>query len=293
MIVPRLVPSTLALRCLLALSQRPQGLRTAALAAILGAPYSSAERALELLIADDLVERTDRRSGLVDSPSAAEAVGFSLSYLPAVDAIEALARANPAAEFCGADSDGVLLVVRRFAIPADEARLVRSVDKFRAFHPDRRIELVGKTELRDRLLDDLSPRLRAEAMWVLAGGVDRTFPDRTRHGDLAATGLGRLHPTLPAPSQRRLRELARRHRLRRILAFGSATRADFRPDSDLDLLVEPLAGHAPGLRARVEMIADAEDLFGRDVDLLTAPVGRPALAARIAREAVVLYDAAR
>jgi predicted nucleotidyltransferase len=41
------------------------------------------------------------------------------------------------------------------------------------------------------------------------------------------------------------------------------------------------------------MIADAEDLFGRDVDLLTAPGGRPALAARIAREAVVLYDAAR
>jgi predicted nucleotidyltransferase len=292
-IVQRLVTSALALRCLLALSQRPQGVRTAELAAFLGAPYSSAERALELLIADDLVERTDRRSRLVDSPSAAEAVRFGLSYLPAVDAIEALARANPAAEFCGADSDGVLLVVRRFAVPADEAGLVRTVEVLRAFHPDRRIELAGKAELRDRLLDDLSPRRRAQAMRVLAGGVDRTFPDRTRHGDLAATGLGRLHPTLPAPSQRRLRELARRHRLRRILAFGSATRADFRPDSDLDLLVEPLAGYAPGLRARVEMIADAEDLFGRDVDLLTAPVGRPSLAARIAREAVVLYDAAR
>jgi predicted nucleotidyltransferase len=292
-IVQRLVPSALALRCLLALSQCIQGVRTAELAAILGAPYSSAERALELLIADDLVERTDRRSRLVDSPSAAEAVRFGLSYLPAVDAIEALARANPAVEFCGADSDGVLLVVRRFALPADEDGLVRAVEVLRAFHPDRRIELVGKTELRDRLLDDLSPRRRAQAMRVLAGGVDRSFPDRTRHGDLAATWLGRLHPTLPTPSRRRLRELARRYRLRRILAFGSATRADFRPDSDLDLLVEPLAGHAPGLRARVELIADAEELFGRDVDLLTAPVGRPSLAARIAREAVVLYDAAR
>ncbi|MDR3632677.1 MAG: hypothetical protein P4L84_02510 [Isosphaeraceae bacterium] len=224
-VVQRLVTSALALRCLLALSQRPQGVRTSELAVILGAPYSSAERALELLIADDLVERTDRRSRLVDASSAAEAVRFGLSYLPAVDAIEALARANPAAEFCGADSDGVLLVVRRFAVPADEAGLVRAFEVLRAFHPDRQIELVGKAELRDRLLDDLSPRRRAQAMRVLAGRVDRTFPDRTRHGDLAATGLGRLHPTLPAPSQRRLRDLARRHRLRRILAFGSATRA--------------------------------------------------------------------
>jgi predicted nucleotidyltransferase len=292
-IVQRLVTSALALRCLLALSQRLQGARTAELSAILGAPYSSAERALDLLIADGLVERTDHRSRLVDSPCAAEAVRFGLSCLPPDDAIEALARANPAVEFCGVDTDSVLLVVRRFAEPADEAGLVRAIDALRAFHPDCRIEVVEKAELRDQLLDDLSPRRRAQAMRVLAGGVDRTFPDRTRHGDLDAIGLGRLHPTLPAPSQRRLRDLARRHRLRRILAFGSATRADFRPDSDLGLLVEPLAGHAPGLRGRVELIADAEDLFGRDVDLLTAPVGRPSLAARIAREAVVLYDAAR
>ncbi|MDR3632721.1 MAG: hypothetical protein P4L84_02735, partial [Isosphaeraceae bacterium] len=50
-VMQRLVTSALALRCLLALSQRPQGVRTSELAVILGAPYSSAERALELLIA--------------------------------------------------------------------------------------------------------------------------------------------------------------------------------------------------------------------------------------------------
>jgi predicted nucleotidyltransferase len=289
----RLVASELALRCLLAASQRPPGVLTAELAAILDAPFSSAERTLEMLAEDGLVARADRRTRLVDSARAGEAVRFALSFLRPDDAMGALARANPAVEFCGSDREGVILVIRRFAEPADEARLDRAIGQVRTFHPDRRIELVNKADLREQLLDDLDPRHRAQAMRVLSGEVDRTFPERTRHGNLDAPGLGRLHPMLSTPSQRRLRDLARRHRLQRILAFGSATRDDFRPDSDLDLLVEPVRGHAPGLRERIALIVETEDLFGRDVDLLTAPVSRPSLAARIAREAVVLYDAAR
>ena len=45
----------------------------------------------------------------------------------------------------------------------------------------------------------------------------------------------------------------------------------------------------PG-RERVGLMADAEQLFGRDVDLVTAPVGRTSLADRIGRDGVVLYD---
>ncbi len=246
-----------------------------------------------MLAEDGLVQRANRRTRLVDSPRADEAVRFALSYLQPDEALETLARANPAVEFCGSDSEGVLLVVWRFAEPADEACLDRAIEQVRTFHPDCLIELVSKVDLREQLLDDLSPRRRAQAMRVLSGGVDRTFPDRTRHGDVDAPGLGRLHPTLPAPSQRRLHELARRHRLGRILAFGSATRADFRPDSDVDLLVEPVPGHARGLRERVDLIVEAERLFGRDVDIIAAPVRRASLAARIAREAVVLHDATR
>jgi len=187
---------------------------------MLVAPYSSAERALEVLTEDGLVERSERRSRLVDSPRAYEAVRFALSYLQPDEALETLARANPAVEFCGSDSGGVLLVIRRFAEPADEARLGRAIEQVHAFHPDCLIDLVSKVDLREQLLDDLSPRRRAQAMRVLSGAVDRTFPDRTRHGDVDAPALGRLHPTLPAPSQRRLHELARRHHLGRILAFG-------------------------------------------------------------------------
>ncbi len=38
-------------------------------------------------------------------------------------------------------------------------------------------------------------------------------------------------------------------------------------------------------------MAEADRLFGRDVDLLTPPIRRPSLAERIEREGVVLYDA--
>ena len=129
-------------------------------------------------------------------------------------------------------------------------------------------------------------------MRVLAGSVDRSFPDRTRHGDEGAPLLRRLHDGVAVPSDRRLRALARRHGLRRVVAFGSATRADFRPDSDLDLLVEPVAGRRFGLRQRAALVADAETLFERDVDLVAAGEVRPALAERIAREGVILHGPA-
>jgi len=77
-----------------------------------------------------------------------------------------------------------------------------------------------------------------------------------------------------------------------MVAFGSATRVDFRPDSDLDLLVEPVPGHRLGLRQRAALVADAETLFARDVDLVAAGEVRPALAERIAREGVVLHGPA-
>jgi predicted nucleotidyltransferase len=89
-----------------------------------------------------------------------------------------------------------------------------------------------------------------------------------------------------------LRFFAREHGLRRIVAFGSATRDDFRPDSDLDLVVEAQEDQKIGLRNRINMIVEAERLFGRDVDIVMTPITRPALAERIERDGVVLYDSA-
>jgi len=288
----RLVASEHGLRALVALSQRPDGLRPAEVATILGIPFSSAERALRVLEEDGLVEHRDRRFASVTDARAKASVRFALAMVQPVEALAVLARANRAIEFGGTDQQGAVLVIRRFAEPADEALLHAALADLGALHGELHVELLDKSALRERLLDDRTPRDRALHMRVLAGSVDRSFPDRTRHGDEDAPLLRRLHDDVAVPSDRRLRALARRHGLRRVVAFGSATRADFRPDSDLDLLVEPVPGHRLGLRQRAALVADAETLFARDVDLVAAGEVRPALAERIAREGVVLHGPA-
>jgi len=65
-------------------------------------------------------------------------------------------------------------------------------------------------------------------------------------------------------------EFCKRNRIRKLSLFGSALRDDFRPDSDIDLLVEFQAGAAPSLLdlARMERELSAI-LGGRKVDLRT------------------------
>jgi len=288
-----LVASDNALRALLLLTQGPEGLRTSQVGERLEISYSGAEKALDILIADDLLVASGPRHSFEPSPRADAAVRFALAFLPVDVALTALARGNVAIEFAGVDKTGVLIVFRRFSEPADESRARKTIEVLMALHPEVRVEYARKEDLREQLLEDLAPRRRASDMQVLAGSIDRTFPDRTRHGDFEARSLGHLNDAIDVPSGRRLRGLAREYGLRRILAFGSATRADFRPDSDIDLLVEPMPGHGLGLAERVGLMADAEQLFGRDVDLVTAPVGRTSLANQISRDGVVLYDATR
>ena len=289
----RLVASDNALRALLLLSQRGGGMRTSEVAAALETSYTGAEKAIDILVADGLAEASGRRYALAPAPRAREAVRFALAFLPAEVTLGALARGNEAVEFAGMDDQESLVVFRRFSEPEAEGRMREAVATLQQVEPDTRVEFMRKEDVREQLLSDLRPRRRAAGMRVLAGSVDRTFPDRTRHGDFEARPLGRLNEAVAAPSSRRLRELAREYRLSRILAFGSATRADFRPDSDIDLLVEPVPGRKLGLNERVGLMADAERLFGRDVDVLMAPVRRASLAQRISRDGVVLYDAAR
>ena len=60
----------------------------------------------------------------------------------------------------------------------------------------------------------------------------------------------------------------RRHHIRRLALFGSVLRDDFRPDSDIDVLVEFEPGHTPGF-AFFAMEDELSRIFGRKVDLNT------------------------
>ena len=80
-----------------------------------------------------------------------------------------------------------------------------------------------------------------------------------------------------------------RHHIRRLALFGSVLREDFRPDSDLDVLVEFEPGHTPGL-AFFGMQEELSELLGRKVDLNTAGFLSRYFRDRVLREAVVAYE---
>ena len=65
-----------------------------------------------------------------------------------------------------------------------------------------------------------------------------------------------------------LAEYCRVNGILRLAIFGSALRADFRPESDIDLLVEFEPDRTPGLFDFARMEQEFSDLFGRKVDLV-------------------------
>ena len=67
-----------------------------------------------------------------------------------------------------------------------------------------------------------------------------------------------------------LAEFCRRHQIQLLSLFGSVLREDFRPDSDIDVLVEFEHGHAPGILSIARMERElSEILSGRKADLRT------------------------
>jgi len=69
--------------------------------------------------------------------------------------------------------------------------------------------------------------------------------------------------------QDRIAEFCRKHRVRRLRLFGSVLRADFRPDSDVDVLVEFEPGATVGLITLAAMELELGEIMGRQVDLRT------------------------
>ena len=68
----------------------------------------------------------------------------------------------------------------------------------------------------------------------------------------------------------KLAAFCRKHGIRRLAIFGSALRADFGAESDVDVLVEFVPDQTPGLLGIAAMEIELSALFGgRPVDLRT------------------------
>jgi hypothetical protein len=97
-------------------------------------------------------------------------------------------------------------------------------------------------------------------------------------------------PRIEGPHDK-IAEFCRKHRIRRLAFFGSVLRDDFRPDSDVDVLVEFEPGQTPGWEFfSIERKLSA--ILARKVDLNTKGFLGKYVRDRVLREAQIVYDAA-
>lgn len=78
-----------------------------------------------------------------------------------------------------------------------------------------------------------------------------------------------MNTFLDAIPKAQLEQFCRQWKITELALFGSVLRADFRPDSDVDLLVTFASDAHWSLLDHVRMEAEMTKLIGRPVDMLT------------------------
>jgi len=285
----RLISSELALLEVLALEAGGE-LRLSDLARAAGVTPSAAQRALSILIEDRIVERRDSAIPvyrLTQDPLTAPVLGLAMQVTELPAAVATAARANPAIEFVALEGEVPLVVLASVATSAKRSRAARYFEGL-GTQKHLAVRFLEHDDVRRELLISASLRNRMQRSTVLHGDVDRSFPDRSRHGRSRGRPLGRPHPDLKLPTRRFMQNLAQRNRLDSMLLFGSAVRSDFRPDSDVDVLIRYRSGIRPSLQSLTAVERELERAFGRDVHLAREETLRPDVETSVRTEAVAL-----
>lgn len=92
-------------------------------------------------------------------------------------------------------------------------------------------------------------------------------------------------------NQDQIADFCRRHHIRKLAFFGSVLRDDFRPDSDVDVLVEFEPEHIPSLFGLMHMQFEFSELIGREADFRTPNDLSRYFRDRVVAGAEVLYAA--
>lgn len=90
-------------------------------------------------------------------------------------------------------------------------------------------------------------------------------------------------------SEQTLAQFCRRYHIRKLAFFGSVLRQDFRPDSDVNVLVEFEPRYVPGLAFFV-IQEELSRLLGREVELHTPKFLSSYFRDQVLAEAVVQYE---
>ena len=89
--------------------------------------------------------------------------------------------------------------------------------------------------------------------------------------------------------QQDIATFCRRHHIQKLAFFGSVLRADFGPDSDIDVLVEFEPDVRLGLMTFAKIQRELADLLQRPVDLVTPEGLKPLLKETVLESAQVIY----
>jgi uncharacterized protein len=120
----------------------------------------------------------------------------------------------------------------------------------------------------------------AITQWCLKGAI----VDKTGR----AVGGAKMSQTMTV-SRDVIADFCRRHHIRKLSFFGSVLRDDFRPDSDIDVLVDFEPGHFVGFRI-LDMEEELGQLFGgHPVDIVQEKYLNWRLRDRILASAEVQY----
>jgi predicted nucleotidyltransferase/DNA-binding transcriptional ArsR family regulator len=280
-----------AIEVLIALDQSETG-SLAELARFLNVPPSAVQKALGVLASSGLVEasresrRRIRYSISLPSGDLDGLLNIATASIPPERHLFVAFRSNPGVAFAGHDELGWMVVLSRAATPMNGVSANRAIRR----SPGAAATCSTRDQVADHILDgDMAFSERARLMTACTGNFDRVFADPHRHADPSVPALGVLHPALKLPSRRAIAGIARAHGLSRVVVFGSAVHADFRPDSDVDVLVRHRADVPRSLASESDLRDRLEALFARDVDLVEERAARPAIVRRANEEGVALY----
>ena len=98
-----------------------------------------------------------------------------------------------------------------------------------------------------------------------------------------------MSAVMPKVSREAIAEFCRKHHIRKLSLYGSVLRDDFRPDSDVDVLVEFEPGHVIGWDV-IDVEEELSRLFGgRKIDMVREKYLNRRLRDRILASAEVQY----
>jgi uncharacterized protein len=100
----------------------------------------------------------------------------------------------------------------------------------------------------------------------------------------------RIMPAAIAVDPGVIADFCHRHSILRLALFGSVLREDFRPDSDVDVLVDFRPGRIVGLIKFAAIERELSEILGRKADLRTPADLSRYFRDEVVRTAEVLYE---